>query len=536
MGMLEPLTALALGRSPYDSVVDGIGDIDEEDTSQPLQLYNDRGHPVNPETKRLNRQLVRCHNEVMLVIGVAETDNPALSAEPDHQVRHETFENLVGTALYTPVKRSIDAVGLFGLIGLRRRILTYTRYSQITYWDLLRAARRNSTLSQDIFAGVPTTIVTQYVQYLAHNHRRMNVRVKPAVRRCIQLIWPYFRVHLEYFAVLQQLGLDANRLFFPTPQFFLPFTHHSPIKASSLPNDLSPPSLLRWIGAALISTSPFIMWVMIQYALKRLKGQIGNFLQLPSTSVFARRSPMSLPLPIASSDPLQASTTPELSMESSEDMTQQEISPDTNISHDSGTSPSQGAEPHTLDESNFPEAGRRSSTFSSRADDYASDEDENEGVSTTLISFDVEATDSSDAPPGLWSAELRPSVTCESRTSVVPPTVYLNTRLTQIPVWMAYRIIGDCAGRLVMAPFEAIAFRLAARQSRLQQGLSCADILTTNLTSGLSLTWAVNFLATELIHLALSGEVWAISTAITQWFHSTDKEWKEKEERARVQE
>ncbi|RCI17133.1 hypothetical protein L249_2105 [Ophiocordyceps polyrhachis-furcata BCC 54312] len=534
MGMHGPLAAQALGRSPYDDVVRGEG---EENVRQPTQQYNNRGHPINPETRRLNRQIVRSHNEVMLVIGVAETDNPTSTAEPDYQARHEAYENSVGAVLNTPAKSSIDAVGLLGFIGLRHRILTYTRYSRIPFWDLFRAARRNSTLSRDIFAGTPTAIVTQYAQSLA-NHRRLKARDKAVVRRCIHWAWLYIRSHLEYFVVLQRLGLAPNSLFLPKPQFFIPFTQLSPIKASSLPEDLSFPSLLRWIGGALISTAPFMIWAMTRYILHRFHRPIWSLFRLPNTSRFARRSPISsqgLPPIPAPSDPSQSTATPELSRGSSDGMPRPEAPPETDNSRDNGTSPLQDAESHTPDQSNSPAAGRRPSTFSSRADDYASDEDENEGVSTTLISFDVEATDTSDAPPGLWSAELRPSMASDSRTSVVLPILYLDTRLTQIPVWMAYRIFGTSLDRLMVAPFEAIAFRLAARQSRLQQGLSCADIFTTDLTSGLSLTWAVNFFATELLHMALCGEVWAVFTAITQWFHKTDEEWKQKEEEARAQ-
>ncbi|RDA87634.1 hypothetical protein CP532_3837 [Ophiocordyceps camponoti-leonardi (nom. inval.)] len=362
---------------------------------------------------------------------------------------------------------------------------------------------------------------------------------KPVIRRCLQWAWYYIHNHLEYFVALQQLGLVPNSLFLPKPLFFIPFTKLSPIKASSLPANLSFSSLLSWIGGAFISTAPFMVWAMTRYILDRFNRQIWGCVPLPNTSESARRLPISTlglpPLP-APSDLSQSTTTPELSRENSERRPRQEAPPEADTSRDNASSPLQDAESRTPDQPTPPPAaGRRPSTFSSRADDDASDEDENEGVSTTLISFDVEATDTSDAPPGLWSAELRPSMASDLRTSVVLPMVYLDTRLTQIPPWMAYRIFGSFIERLVATPSDAIAFRLAARQSRLQQGLSCADIFTTDLTSGLSLTWAVNFCATELLHFALCGEVWAVFTAITQWFHKTDEEWKQKEEEARAQ-
>ncbi|KLU88412.1 hypothetical protein MAPG_07397 [Magnaporthiopsis poae ATCC 64411] len=70
----EPLTSLALGRSPYDEVRMGEG---EGDPRAPVQLYDEHGRPVNPDARRLNRELIRAHNEVMLAIGVAEPDDGA---------------------------------------------------------------------------------------------------------------------------------------------------------------------------------------------------------------------------------------------------------------------------------------------------------------------------------------------------------------------------------------------------------------------------------------------------------------------------
>lgn len=101
-------------------MVEGEG---EEDPRQPTQQYDYRGRPFNPETRRVNREIVRSHNEVMLVIGVAEAENPALSAEAESHRRHEAYEESVGLVLASPAKRCVEAVGIFGINGLRHRIL-----------------------------------------------------------------------------------------------------------------------------------------------------------------------------------------------------------------------------------------------------------------------------------------------------------------------------------------------------------------------------------------------------------------------------
>lgn len=124
--MHGPLTAQALGRSPYDpepvegesSTVSG-----EEDDGSYVQQYDARGRPVNPETKRRNRDLVRAHNEVMLAVGVAEAENPQSAAENESNRQHDAYETNIGIRLIWGSKRCIEMAGVFGINGLRQRIL-----------------------------------------------------------------------------------------------------------------------------------------------------------------------------------------------------------------------------------------------------------------------------------------------------------------------------------------------------------------------------------------------------------------------------
>ncbi|KAG9505580.1 hypothetical protein J7337_002552 [Fusarium musae] len=124
MGMQGPLTAQALGRSPYDDVVEWDDDHDEPpNTNDSGQQYDHRGRPINPETKRVNRDIIRSHNEVMLVIGVAEQENPTTNPEAESDKRHAMYEDDVGTNLAFSALRCVDAAGAFGLDGFRQRVL-----------------------------------------------------------------------------------------------------------------------------------------------------------------------------------------------------------------------------------------------------------------------------------------------------------------------------------------------------------------------------------------------------------------------------
>lgn len=59
----------------------------------------------------------------MLVIGVAEPENPNIGQEVDSQRRHEAHEESIGLKLACSAKFCVEAVGIFGVNGLRERIL-----------------------------------------------------------------------------------------------------------------------------------------------------------------------------------------------------------------------------------------------------------------------------------------------------------------------------------------------------------------------------------------------------------------------------
>lgn len=59
----------------------------------------------------------------MLVIGVAEQENPTSSPEAESDKRHALYEDDVGRNLAFSAFRCVDAAGAFGLDGFRQRIL-----------------------------------------------------------------------------------------------------------------------------------------------------------------------------------------------------------------------------------------------------------------------------------------------------------------------------------------------------------------------------------------------------------------------------
>ncbi|KAJ4268325.1 hypothetical protein NW762_002388 [Fusarium torreyae] len=508
MGMQGPLTAQALGRSPYDDVVEWDDDHDDQQTGDDSQQYDHRGRPVNPETKRINRDIIRSHNEVMLVIGVAEQENPTTNPEAESDRRHAMYEDDIGINFAFSALRCVDAAGAFGLDGFRQRILIYKRYSHIPFWDLYAQSRNNFSVSGDLLPGATVNLLSNYVdRQVALLWRDRGDRI--FARRLVHEVWSYMRVHLELYIALQRAGLVSNSNWLPSPSFFVPFTQDSPIPAPPPLNGLSFQSILQWVGGLCVSSAPFLAWVMTQRLLRDWRPQIWAkiFSRLPNTG-----SPPGMTTTWTPVDRPRERPDHRRSRSAIED-----VSP---IRPIDGQMPS---------DTGPVEAVRRPSTFSARGDDYVSDEEDNEGVSATLISFDVEATaESSEAPPGLWSAELRPSV--DARGALLPTTTYCDTMLTQLPPLIASHIFADAVLRLATAPWEAAALRLVARTFRRRLGLPVNDIGGINLLGELNTTFAINFLGSQVLHLALCGEIWAAFTTIATAFHTTPEEWRKEEE------
>lgn len=85
-------------------------------------MYDERGRPINPETKRINRDVIRSHNEVMMVIGVAEPENGTVDAEAEAARRHRQYEDRIGRRLLL-AGGVLETAGIWGVNGMRQRIL-----------------------------------------------------------------------------------------------------------------------------------------------------------------------------------------------------------------------------------------------------------------------------------------------------------------------------------------------------------------------------------------------------------------------------
>jgi hypothetical protein len=152
--------------------------------------------------------------------------------------------------------------------------------------------------------------------------------------------------------------------------------------------------------------------------------------------------------------------------------------------------------------------GRAEAVFEMEQD--SSDDEDAELAQATLISFDVEATESIDNSLGTWSAELR------SANEVKPSkdVKYRVTGLTLLPTILATEGLREVVAGVLIMPLEAVMVRVIARAYRQSAGLGTSDIYRLR-----ELVPAFETLFSAFtLQLAVTGMVWAGLTIGSQWW------------------
>ncbi|CRJ86987.1 hypothetical protein BN1723_000215, partial [Verticillium longisporum] len=111
--------------------------------------------------------MIRAHNEVMQVIGVAEPDNVPTEADLESVRRHVDYEETMGHRLLR-IGRTLEVGGVWGVNGLRARILLYKRYADISFFDLFRYERSQCSMSNLFLAGLPTFLAGHALKLGSH--------------------------------------------------------------------------------------------------------------------------------------------------------------------------------------------------------------------------------------------------------------------------------------------------------------------------------------------------------------------------------
>lgn len=582
MGRHGPLTSMALGRSPYDDIVMGEG---EGDPREPLQMYDERGRPVNPETRRINRDVIRSHNEVMLVIGVVEPENSIdeVRAERARHIAHLQHDTRVARR-FEWASRACELTGVWGVAGLRQRILLYREYSHVPVTRLVQHEWRRGSLRGLLWDGLPAFVVANAMELPLFSHRIMS-------STALKWGFTYFQAMLRVWIFLSRTSLlpASSSSWFPSWRYFIPFTTSSIIPPCPLPTTLTTRSMASWLGSIALGLAPVLgLWVsegLIDWVREFFYDVIYELLPNPSgpelppllSNVIVQRASTN------ADDPVQSQTqSGPVPLANAAEAVPVRVGP----GDSEGTTPGEGnmwEVPQTSDApaspavdpdapprergqspparnngSGRPDTRRRPShrpqaSQTAETDDFTDDdEDANEIVSATLISFDVENNpenpDPNDAniPPGVWSAELRPNPGNESQgggggsgggdrdgddRSRRSPRLYRDNALTRLPATLAADMLARRAASLLLAPMEAMVLRNIAESWCGPRGISTAGMW------GLSRGVVLNLLAVEIIHFLIDAESWAAISMMSNEYVVSSAEWEkmQKEEQERAQ-
>ncbi|CAI9634890.1 unnamed protein product [Alternaria burnsii] len=251
-----------------------------------VQLYDERGNPINPRSHQYGKKLRGAQNDVLASVGVVERRHSPADAFPGSSVERLELleaEDTVGNAIALATTLT-ENLCTWWIGSIRERILTF-RYPHALAFSHIAASERALSGTSIVYAGffsrvfatmniqaiVYSTFVYQPVERMLyatraspktrHFFRRAKKAIKSSLRLGLEVLcYPFF-----YHAALQRLGLVPARPLLPTWTCLIPFSSSSPLLPFSVRYDASS-SITECIGAVL--TSPLVL-LCAEHAIER---------------------------------------------------------------------------------------------------------------------------------------------------------------------------------------------------------------------------------------------------------------------------
>ncbi|APA09182.1 hypothetical protein sscle_04g039520 [Sclerotinia sclerotiorum 1980 UF-70] len=489
MGRLESLTAWALGRTPYEDQVIWPTPPDIFENSGYIQIYDEHGHPRNPETKRRERENIRAANEVMQVTGIVEDLTAVRAAAKLHNTQ-KIDETIRGLRILEAGRATLHA-GVWGVIAFRRRVLLYRSYSDVGILALIQHERATRSVTNLCFSGLHTVIayhISDWVgcflevvldQMFDENERKLTpqeVWIKYIADKLVYISFRYITLHLRMFAMFYQFGLVKSSQILPPLMSLIPFSKTSMLHAQPPPS-ANIISILSWSLALVRSTTPIVAVLFhgkIKYIMSRL-------LYRPIYKSLPRPTGESMFAGLGVEAPILEFDTPD----------------DAELN-----GPVRGGEEDTLRALEGLPPLERTESRSRRHTNASMSVDEDEDARPTLISFDVDSTSTPAEPTfglGTWSAELRSA----SDPNQSKDIKYRKTGLTMLPTILAAEGFRELAASILITPLEALMIRFIGRAYGNRVGIDLADFYEIGFQmpslKHLVASWAFQFIATGLV-------------------------------------
>ncbi|KAF2707124.1 hypothetical protein K504DRAFT_470358 [Pleomassaria siparia CBS 279.74] len=285
MGRQAYLTKIALGRSAFEpSQTTASSSLEylqlesarqeispaarESDINKYIQLYDERGNPINPRAYEHGRRFREAQNDVLSSIGVVQRRrSPSEDLPGSYEERREQLSNEVAVGnVITLTSILTRNVCTWWIGSLRDRILTFRIRDAIPLSQIVKYEWQGGSL---LYAGYASDclsiLISSTINYANYELRGLDRllatrRTKLRVRRWRNQIRTCFRFFVElaiypitYRVKLQQLGLvPANHL--PHWKAFIPFSRWSPMRPISLHPIMSAASSTSIMGKVIMGT------------------------------------------------------------------------------------------------------------------------------------------------------------------------------------------------------------------------------------------------------------------------------------------
>ncbi|KAK8202929.1 hypothetical protein IWZ01DRAFT_515809 [Phyllosticta capitalensis] len=300
MGRDAFLTRLVLGRSAYGpperfpegSVVVGQESRGPQVSNERIQMYDEHGHPVNPEARALGRALRDAQNDVLAAIGVVErkrvhiSSGTALPAQKDPRIaRKVEAENLSGTIIAI-VGTLSRYTCMWWASALQDRIMTFDYDPELSFVQLVRDQYRIPgfftaglpaqllsmiTNDGDLWASVAISALDESIlrSNLSRRQRLRIQRWRPWVQGifsiAVELVFAPIILHAAY----QRLLLVPASQFLPSRQAFNPWT---PILQQRLSSLITEASIENFVGFAKeLATAPAVLIVAWRHSVMHMQ-------------------------------------------------------------------------------------------------------------------------------------------------------------------------------------------------------------------------------------------------------------------------
>ncbi|GFG23914.1 hypothetical protein IFM61606_03808 [Aspergillus udagawae] len=179
MGRQAYRNRLALGRSPYEPpdppvgpAADASGRVHRRVSAVHadgyVQHYDERGHPINPDSKSFGRELRRAKNDILSTMGIVVSEDRSTGAPNEQQ----KIDMIAAENDYGLIMATFDQVAVFlsswWTSSLTGRIQAFKSYTNVPLLGIISRERSSLGVMGFYFSGIPAWAVSTCLSICRH--------------------------------------------------------------------------------------------------------------------------------------------------------------------------------------------------------------------------------------------------------------------------------------------------------------------------------------------------------------------------------